>query len=170
MAGADVGLVVSAISRGERHPSSRVVPFRNCRAQAPGTEPFESDSQLALLTRDGSVFVAGAVFLLFFILNNMARFVFSFVFGSFFPQVLIFSNFSASFSGSFRFAFQARSCVFNNFSGSFFKITSFFVPFVPKSKSASLFPGRSTASRVAPFPFNTAAWVPCSRISVKPCE
>jgi hypothetical protein len=35
------------------------------------------------------------------IFNNMARFVFSFVLGSFFPQELIFNNFLASFLGSF---------------------------------------------------------------------
>jgi hypothetical protein len=35
------------------------------------------------------------------IFNNMARFVFSFVLGSFFPQERIFNNFLASFLGSF---------------------------------------------------------------------
>ena len=59
--------------------------------------------------------------------------------GLFFPQAPVFNNFSALFSGLFRFVFQARSRVFNNFSALFFKITSFFVPFVSKSHMASPF-------------------------------
>jgi len=55
------------------------------------------------------------------VFNNTARFIFQFVFGSLFPQLRIFNNFSASFSGSFRFVFEARSFVFNNLSGSFLK-------------------------------------------------
>jgi hypothetical protein len=41
--------------------------------------------------------------------------------GSFFPQPRIFNNFSALFSGLFRFVFEARLFVFNNFSALFFK-------------------------------------------------
>jgi len=61
------------------------------------------------------------VFSPLFIFNNIGRFVFRFVLGSFFPQLLVFNNFSASFLGSFRFVFDGLSFVFNNFSGSFFK-------------------------------------------------
>jgi hypothetical protein len=41
--------------------------------------------------------------------------------GSFFPQVRVFNNFSASFFGSFSVRFSRRSFVFNNFFGSFSK-------------------------------------------------
>ncbi len=61
------------------------------------------------------------VFLPPFIFNRILRFVFRFVLGSFFPLVRVFNSFSASFLGSFGFVFGARCCVFNNFSGSFFK-------------------------------------------------
>jgi len=47
--------------------------------------------------------------------------VFNNIASSFFPQIRVFNNFSASFLGSFRFVFGARYFVFNNFSGSFFK-------------------------------------------------
>jgi hypothetical protein len=53
--------------------------------------------------------------------------VLRFVSGSFFPQLRVFNNFSASFFGLLRFVFWGQSFVINNFSGSFFKITSFFV-------------------------------------------
>ena len=53
------------------------------------------------------------------------EFVLRFAFGSLFPQLRIFNNFSASFSGSVRFVFWLFLFVFSNFSGSFFKITSF---------------------------------------------
>ncbi len=56
-----------------------------------------------------------------FIFNKIGRFVFRFVFGSFFPQLRVFNNFSASFFGSFRFVFWPFLSIFNNFSGSFFK-------------------------------------------------
>src|ERR1041385_8241161 len=51
----------------------------------------------------------------------MAQFVFRFVSGSFFPQLRVFNNFSASLSGSFSAIHVAFLCIFNNFSGSFFK-------------------------------------------------
>jgi len=51
----------------------------------------------------------------------MARFVFRFVSGSFFSQVCVFNNFSASFSGSYSAIHVVFPCVFNNFSGSFLK-------------------------------------------------
>ena len=41
--------------------------------------------------------------------------------GSFFPQLRVFNNFSASFLGSFRFVFGGQTFVFYNFSGSFSK-------------------------------------------------
>jgi len=62
-----------------------------------------------------------SVFLLSFVFNKIGSFVFRFVFGSFFPHVRVFNNFSASFSGSVRFVFQPSSFVFNNLSGSFLK-------------------------------------------------
>ena len=73
-------------------------------------------------------FVLGSFFSPSFIINNMARFVFSFVFstGTCFQQLPRFV---------FRFVF-GYPCSFllylNDFFGSFFKITSFFVPFIPK--------------------------------------
>jgi len=51
----------------------------------------------------------------------MARFVFRFVSGSFFSQVRVFNNFSASLFGSLRFAFWAFLFRINNLSGSFLK-------------------------------------------------
>jgi hypothetical protein len=51
----------------------------------------------------------------------MARFVFRFVSGLFFPQDSVFNNFSALLSGLFRFVFGGRSFVFSDFSGLFFK-------------------------------------------------
>ncbi len=51
----------------------------------------------------------------------MAGFVFGFVLGSLFQQLRVFNNFPASLLGSFGFAFWPKTCVFNNFSGSFFK-------------------------------------------------
>src|SRR5690349_11636089 len=72
--------------------------------------------------------------------------------GSFFPQLRIFNNFSASFFGSFRFVFGCRSCIFNNFSGSFFKITSFLShPAAPQD-----------ASRPAMFTAVVAVKAPCT--------
>jgi hypothetical protein len=63
--------------------------------------------------------------------------------GSFFPQLRIFNNFSASFFGSFRFVFGSRSFVFNNLSGSFLKKGILFCFFVPepvkKARFACLF-------------------------------
>ncbi len=50
----------------------------------------------------------------------------------------ILKDFSALFLGLFGFVFSSRFFVFNNLSGSFFKITSFSVPFVPKSQQTSL--------------------------------
>jgi len=47
--------------------------------------------------------------------------------GSFFMHANVFNNFSASFSGSFRFVFGLQSFIFNHFSGSFFK-KAFFCP------------------------------------------
>jgi len=44
-----------------------------------------------------------------------------FVSGSFFPQLRVFNNFSASFSGLFLATYVAVPFVFNNFSGSFCK-------------------------------------------------
>jgi hypothetical protein len=61
----------------------------------------------------------------------------SFVSGSFFPQVRVFNNFPASFSGSFLAIYVAFPCVFNNFSGSFFKkgiLFYFFISSVPKNR------------------------------------
>jgi len=51
------------------------------------------------------------------IFNNIGRFVFRFVFST----GTLLKDFSASFFGSFRFVFGARSFVFNNLSGLFFK-------------------------------------------------
>jgi hypothetical protein len=72
----------------------------------------------------------------------------------------ILKDFSALFLGLFGFVFSSRFFVFNNLSGSFFKITSFSVPFVSKSQTASLFaPGyapRRTCERYpAPEPSST---------------
>jgi hypothetical protein len=50
---------------------------------------------------------ASANFFRCFIFNNMASFVFRFVFALFFPQERVFNNFSALFSGLFRFVFWA---------------------------------------------------------------
>jgi len=52
--------------------------------------------------------------------------------GSFFPQVRVFNNFSASFSGSFLAIHVALPFVFNNFSGSFLKKGILFCFFCPK--------------------------------------
>jgi hypothetical protein len=72
------------------------------------------------------------VFSQFFTINNMARFVFRFVFGLFFPQERVFNNFSALFFGLFRFVFRVLACVFNNFSGLFLKKGILFYFFDPK--------------------------------------
>jgi hypothetical protein len=45
----------------------------------------------------------------------------------------------ALFLGLFGFVFGGQAFVISNFSALFFKITSFSVPFVPKSQTASLF-------------------------------
>jgi hypothetical protein len=50
----------------------------------------------------------------------MARFVFRFVSGLFFPQEHVFNKFSALFFGLFGFVFLTRACVINNFSALFF--------------------------------------------------
>ncbi|HXH48460.1 MAG TPA: hypothetical protein VNM47_03730, partial [Terriglobia bacterium] len=47
---------------------------------------------------------------------------------SFFPQLRVFNNFSASFLGSFGFVFGTFHFVFNNISGSFSKKGILFVP------------------------------------------
>ena len=51
----------------------------------------------------------------------MARFVFRFVFGLFFPQARVFNNFSGLFSGLFLAILVAFAFVFSNFSGLFFQ-------------------------------------------------
>jgi hypothetical protein len=51
----------------------------------------------------------------------VARFVLRFVFGSFFPQLHVFNNFSASCFGSLLAINVAFPFVFSNFSGSFLK-------------------------------------------------
>lgn len=63
------------------------------------------------------------------IFNNMARFVFGFVFST----DAILKDFSALFSGLFRFVFGARSFVFNNLPGSFFKKGILFYFFASKT-------------------------------------
>jgi len=58
------------------------------------------------------------------IFNNMARFVFRFVLGSFFHRDVFSTTSPLRFpvrSGSFRVVFECRFFVFSNFSGSFFK-------------------------------------------------
>jgi Zn-dependent protease with chaperone function len=54
----------------------------------------------------------------------------------FFPQERIFNTFPALFSGLFGFVFQWLSLFISNFPALFFKITSFFVPFIQKSAAA----------------------------------
>jgi len=51
---------------------------------------------------------------------------------SFFPQLRVFNNFSASFSGSFSAIHVAFPFVFSNFSGSFLKRGILFCFFHPK--------------------------------------
>jgi len=63
-----------------------------------------------------------------------------FVFGSFFPQLRVFNNFSASFSGSFLATHVAFPFVFSNFSGSFLKKVFFFVFSLRKSAKEIRFP------------------------------
>jgi hypothetical protein len=87
---------------------------------------------LALFANNGLNSVALAGFWLSCFFNNMARFVFRFVFGLFFPQERIPNNFSALFSGLFSFVFGCRSCIFNNFSGLFFKKRYSFLFFGPQ--------------------------------------
>jgi hypothetical protein len=62
----------------------------------------------------------------------MARFVFRFVFGLFFPQERIVNNFSALFFGLFSFVFQPRTFIFNNLSGLFLKKGILFYFFGPQ--------------------------------------
>ena len=59
----------------------------------------------------------GPRFKLLFIFNKIG----SFVSGLFFPQVRVFNNFSALFSGLFLAIHVVFPCVFNNFSALFFK-------------------------------------------------
>jgi len=53
--------------------------------------------------------------------NNLARFVFRFAFGSFFVVYCIFKNLASFVSGLFPVCFFGSSFVFNNFPTSFFK-------------------------------------------------
>jgi hypothetical protein len=71
------------------------------------------------------------------VFNNMASFVFRFVFGSFFQQERVFNNFSASFFGSFQFVFEPFLFRINMFSGSFFKKV-FFCPISPTPQDIGL--------------------------------
>ena len=63
-------------------------------------------------------------FLAIFIFNNMAGFVFGFVFST----ATCFQQLLGFVFGFVWVRFLARWCIINNFSGSFFKITSFCCP------------------------------------------
>src|SRR5689334_13766278 len=71
---------------------------------------------------------------------------FRFVSGSFFPQVRVFNNFSASFSGSFLAIHVALPFVFSNFSGSFFKKGILFCFLCPKTRCENSPQGRRLRS------------------------
>ncbi len=72
-------------------------------------------------TQTLSVTCSGSPFrLLLFSTTSVALFL-----ALFFPQLRVFNNFSALFSGLFSFVFGGRSFVFSNFSALFFKIPSF---------------------------------------------
>ena len=57
----------------------------------------------------------------------------------FFPQLRVFNNFSALFSGLFRFVFGGQTFVISNFSALFFKITSFLSHLSQKTRKLALF-------------------------------
>jgi hypothetical protein len=108
-------------------------PVRQCAANRAETGKLLPERLHRGRHSSGSFWVRfGLVLRPLFIFNNIGRFVFSFVLGSFLPQLCVFNNFSASFLGSFRFVFGHRSFIFNNLSGSFFKKVFFFCFCAPR--------------------------------------
>jgi len=107
-----------------RDACGRELPLKNDCRESNG--PVLASRELTAVLRKPS-FRRSRVF------NNMARFVFRFVSGSFFPQLRIFNNFSASLYGSFSAIHVAFLCIFNNFSGSFFKKGILFLFSVPRT-------------------------------------
>ena len=96
-------------------------------------QPERSDFTCGIVQAGKAPVRFSARFSLFFVSSKMAQLVFRFVFGSLFPQLRVFNNFSASFSGSVRFVFWPRSFVFSNFSGSFFKKGILFCFLLPET-------------------------------------